>query len=322
MPTLALVLVSLGVVALAGRDVTQRWLLRRKVITIKGVLVVQHAVGVLAIFPFVFIWKDIEKVACLHVRYDPLIFWLGVGIAAVINVVIQYASAKARELGEISLVAPINALTPGLVAAAALLLGERLSLQAWIGIALISGGIYTHAREGAKTLKDWLQPLTLRFIWRERALRWAYLAAVCGTIGLIGQGLAVRSGNLALAMVVENAFLMSVFSVWSILRGERLIKNTNSPNHSRQRTRALSLLGLFWAAHAILIPTAFRLSPIAVIGTLKRITIVLQMPLAWYFLGEEKAMGRRLLVAIAVTTGAILLALDKSSQMVFRFLGR
>ena len=71
------------------------------------------------------------------------------------------------------------------------------------------------------------------------------------------------------------------------------------------------LAGIFMALNELFIGTAFRIAPIAYVGSLKRLSIVFTVLLSWWILGETRAK-RRLGPAIVVTLGAILLATDGS----------
>lgn len=318
MTLLGIVLMLFGTICIACHAVTQRWLLRKQVLSVRGVLITQHALSIPVLAAALVFWPDRSWIGF---DFSP-IFWQAVVGTSLIGIFIQYASARSRELGEASLVAPVQAMTPGMVTVAALFLGERASLQGWLGIILIALGNYIHAREGARTLQDYLQPFRLLFLppgfaalskrQQERALidrnalRWAYLSAVLGAFGLIFDGLVARNGNVALGYMAYSVMLSAAYLVWRRPQG-----TTAEFGQLRQYWLPICLVGLFFALHILFVATSFRLAPVAYIGSLKRFSIILAVLLSWLVLGERKAK-RRLFPAGMVALGSALLAFDPS----------
>lgn len=343
MQPLAIILMGCGVIIMALHSLNLRWLVHKRegkqIIAEIPLLAIEFAVSFLLLSPFIFFWDSIVGYFSVPIRPDQTWFWRGVTLTTFANLVIQYAGAKAKAEahGEVSLVAPIQALTPGLITVTALFLGERLSALGWIALLLISGGVYVHARweASAKTLYEWLLPLAF-WIWflphrgllseeeksKRRALRWSYLGAVFGAVGLLGDGLSARHGNLPLAFAIQALVMAVVYACAVPLTKSSWQVDRTCVSVKFDPRWMVALLGLLFAAHIFTVQTAFMLSPIAVIGTLKRVRILVEVPLARFVLGEKKALGRRLWVAILVAIGAIILALDDKSPAVFTYLER
>ena len=301
--------------------VWRRQLLNAKVLNVTSFVFASTATASAVAFLGVPLWNGLGGVPF---RWRPEIFWFSVIGTVVVNHVIQYANAKASSLAEASLTAPIQALTPGLVTIAAWLpwVGETPTLQGVAGIALISICNYIHSREDATTLGEYLRPFTFLLLpanfslvseERQRetrkqtsGLRWAYLSAACGTIGLIFDGLLTRNGNPILGIACKWALVSAPFAPGGSSELRALL-----PLKQRHAALLVVTAGAALGFGELLTAFAFRFAPIASVGSLKRLTIPLTVLLAWWILSERKAK-RRIWPALGVALGAALLALDGS----------
>lgn len=313
-PVIALALVY--AIAAALNSVIARFVLRTEKINEAQFLFVQQGINAVFLASAVF-WFDEFGTSS---RYNAAVFYSAVFVTTAANIVIHFAGARSLRLAEASLVAPIFAMTPALVTVAALYIGEFPSLQGIFGIAFISIGTYLHARENATTLKEYLQPFRLlarpanfallsgdeqaKIESNRKGLLWAYVRACFGTIGLIADGIAARNGNVALAFAIEAAVLACVFSAPAIKSGWR-----NSVKVPRVLWMFIAVTGVLYGLEVLSIMTAFRLAPVAYVGSLKRIEIPLTIIFSGYMLGEAAAR-RRIWPALVITAGAMLLAFD------------
>ena len=69
-------------------------------------------------------------------------------------------------------------------------------------------------------------------------------------------------------------------------------------------------VGILFGLPFVLLGVAFRLAPIAYVGSLKRLSIPLTLILAVWVLGEMKSSKRRFVTGGVITAGAVILALD------------
>jgi len=324
MHALAVILILLGVLAMAGHAVAQRFVLRESILTKSEMLVLQNLIAACFLFGTLPFWEEFGTTHTDNTR----LFWIAILGTTVANVAIQWANAHARELADASLTAPIQAMTPMLVTIAAVTIGEYPSALGITGILLISLGTYIHMREKATTLREYVRPfqafaLPANFIAlsdadRKQALRdrkalgFAYLSAVCGTVGLIFDGLVVRSGNVALGFGVQLVLLTTVFSLVHIITTKTGV-SPSTPFRVRIREHGMVVVGVgvLYGLHVIFIMTAFRLAPIAYVGSLKRLSIIATIFLSWIILKEAKAL-KRLWPAAIITAGAMFLVFDPS----------
>ena len=324
METLALILMVLGIFSIALHNTTQRWLLREKILSKTETLVAQHSISILFLLSAFWWWNSWGTAFHSHT----LLFWFSVMGTSIANIFIQNFNAKAKSLAEASLIAPIQAMTPGLVTVAALLIGEYPTKQGIAGIILIGLGVYIHSRENATTLREYLQPfqflmLPANFsklpaekqneaIKNRNALRWAYASAGMGTFGLLFDGLTARNGDIALGFGIQAIILTTTFLIlYSVVRKKETASLLPLGVRLKAHLLPILLIGIFYGFHVVFIMTSFRLAPIAYIGSLKRLSIPLIIFLSWIILKEKKAV-RRLWPASIVTFGALLLAFDGS----------
>jgi uncharacterized membrane protein len=220
-------------------------------------------------------------------------------------------------------------MTPLLIAGAAVLLGEFPSLLGIIGIALITLGTYVHAQEDAKSWQDYLRPFKLLRLpadfdllseeeqqlarFKRKALLLSYISAAFGTIGLIGDGLTARSGNISLGWAIQ-LLVLSFFFATVVPSASATAAGSFKERLRAHRVKFVGM-GVAFGLHYLFTSAAFRLAPVAYVGSLKRLTIVMTVLVAWVYLGEKKA-PRRLIPTIIVTVGAILLFFDPAAKKI------
>lgn len=306
----ALSLILLGTLAQAAHGLLQRSILARKVASKSLLLCVQNILAAV-LFLVVVLWVLFQKGPLFPMQ---TLFWVGVIGSTVTSAFIQWANARSRELAEYSLTAPLNGMTPGMVALAAIALGELPSVIGWVGISCIAFGAYWHGLEGAGGEK-WIRPFSLlrlptdfhKLSPQEQlqarnnclALRLAYGAALAGTLGLLSDALVVRNGPLEVGFLCYSITLAAIFSTG--LAQARPLPLSG--------VVLVGLLGLAWFLHIALGFAAFAYAPIASVGSMKRLAIVFGLVGAYFFLQEQKALTR-LGPASFIVGGAMLLALD------------
>ncbi len=310
----AIVLSVAGALALGGSNTLRRWILVKEMLTEGESRVVPFAIGG-AVCTLWLLAGGSSPTALMPSLADARIFFGAVTATILVNLFIQFASIRSYALGEASLIAPIQALTPGLVVFAAMLFGEVPSTLGYIGIALIVVGTYIHAREGAGW-RRYFEPL---FVWallrpyaelsnNERALRWAYLSALLGTIGLLCDSLMARHGDPVLGSMLWFWGLAILFS--PVGRGKTKKELPPLRQRLRQHTIPILVQGVLWGLHYPLFATAFQLAPVSYIGSMKRLAIMVTVLLAAMYLGERATARRRIITASIIVAGAVCLALD------------
>lgn len=341
MDSIALFCVAGYVISISGFFVAQKHVLNQKALTATECLMLYFGLGSLFLVVWFFLPFHDWWQAVTSLKPDAVLFWGSIGIAVAANVWGQYAGVRATQVGDLSLIAPIAAITPGLLVITAFLFGEYPSFIGYVGILLIVVGTYVHARE-QESIKEYLQPL---FIWRlflapsnvsnlpkdksvqilknRTALRWAYSGAIVSTIGLLMNGLTGRHGDVAIGGAAMLFGLTVSFMILHLFLREKE-KTTVVEGSFKERLMkykmSILIMGALYGIHEVFILTAFQYAPIASIGTLKRLQIPATVFLAMFILGESSKSGsskkvpwyceRRLILSLVITLGAVLLATD------------
>lgn len=189
-------------------------------------------------------------------------FWTAVVLGAAANFLIQFFNAKAASIdaGEVSLTAPLQAMTPGLITGLALLLGEWPGQAGVLGVSLIACGSYVLLwSRTPERWYDYFGPIQrLRYLFRlgrltpqERSktlvVSLALGSAAMGTVGLLFDGLYTRRGidlqGLILASMTLVGLLAASYVVWFLIR----------PDDAKRGRRGLAL-ALAWTHNASPVP--------------------------------------------------------------------
>jgi len=257
-------------------------------------------------------------------------FWVPVLATGFLNIFIQYANVRSFALEDASLVGPISSTTPAIVIVMGMMfLGEYPGVNGWIGIWLLAIGTYLlQIRDLFEAVKEhklsksrgtleqvvvhesgfreWLSlvlaPITA--LKASAGVRWAFLTVLLACITLNYDALVARNANVAFASACVFG-LAGVGNLAYALR-HRQFRGLD-PLYAFQ---AIVLLIVLFAMLHVVLNVAFRATLMSHIGALKRLSIPLTILGAYFFLGEKKSFGGRLVGGIIMTIGAILISLD------------
>ena len=221
--------------------------------------------------------------------------WPWLLASGLIHVVYFVLVARAYQGTDLGLAYPLMRGTAPVLTAlgAALLLSEAPTPGAWLGIALICGGVLTLAGRA----------------WRSGAGHPAAVLAALANAGVIalytlvdGQGVRLADNALSYTVwvFVLNALFMLLTAAW--LRGRSLLQ----PTPGAWRVALLGGAGTF-AAYSLVL-WAMTQAPIATVAALRETSIVFAMLISALFLHE--GMSRlRLASAALVCAGVVLIKL-------------
>ena len=220
--------------------------------------------------------------------------WPILAASGCLQALYMIALTRAYSLGDLSVVYPVaRGLAPLLVGLGApLVLGERLSPLATIGIGLMGGGI------------AWLGFSSRRSRGGLLALAWATVTASCIASYSIVDKIGVSKAH-PLAYIIALFWCMAAFMIPFVLwqRGFKRLGNL-----WRRRWPALVTAGLMSLGAYLLVLIAMRLTQVSYIAALREISVVLAALLGSRVLREPHG-GRRVLASAAVALGLILLVL-------------
>lgn len=237
-------------------------------------------------------------------------FWSAVFFGSAFNIIIQWCNVKAASLdkGEVSLTAPLQAMTPGLITVMAILLGEIPSFVGILGVILMAGGSYVLLFEKTPMgVYEFIGPLgRLRLLFsnasaveKSKALvvLIALLSAFMGTFGLLFDGLYVRRGlnlqGLTLGAMTFTLILTMCYFIWYKIGPD------STPEQARRGfgilfTRMkwdMLTMGTLWVIAIFLIYPPYNSAMVAHVGTLKRFQIGITFVLGLYVFQEAGFKG-------------------------------
>jgi drug/metabolite transporter (DMT)-like permease len=222
-------------------------------------------------------------------------------VTALLHGVYGLALSRGYELGDLSAVYPISrGMGPALVPiAAVLLLGERASVAAAFGIALVVAGIYVINIEG-RSLRDLTQPL--RALNRP-AIRVAFLTGAL----IASYSLWDKTALDHLSPVTLNQFGLLG---WLVVLAPLSVRNQAAPVRSEWRARGRSLVaaGILAPLGYILVLTALTTSRITYVAPAREMGIVLSTILGVVLLGEGYGAWR-ILGSLFILSGVLTLGL-------------
>jgi len=255
-------------------------------------------------------------------------FWTAVACGVGANTLIQFFNVKAASIdkGEVSLTAPLQAMTPGLITGLAIVLGEYPSRIGVAGIVLIALGSYVLLWEKTPTRwYEYLGPvrrlvLLLKLGHLSPAERnktivvsLALASAAMGTIGLLFDGLYTRRGINMQGLVFASwgfmLMLLLVYCAWYAILPDAKLDQRFSAVLSWKIALPILVIGCLWVVINLTIQPTFNRTYVAYTGTLKRLSILMSVVLGYYIFREED-FRKRLWAAILIVAGVLLIASD------------
>jgi len=323
----AIVLMVVCALCMAGHSTVQTHLLKKADgFGPKEAVFIGASGAALWVFPIIYIDRHL-----FQIEYIWNAFFGGLVGLIFVNCFIQYLNAKSRELGGAAMTAPIQGITPGLVTGAAIVLGEMPGVQGWAGVVLIGLGTWSISIKNATKWTDYFIPV--RGLWRPsnysslgiedrrkadadvRVYRLSYGSAVLGTFGIICDGVVSRTGPIGLGFAIFFVSLALVFGLTLLMTKPE--RTGAFMSRIKANLPAVVATGFFWGAATASFAVAFRLAPVAYVGSLKRLAVITTVLVAMWVLREKNA---KLFVipALLITAGAMLLALDPSSGIMVK----
>ena len=321
--------IALGAIASATNQIVRRYALKGKDVTASEYSSFTFGSACIAFgILYVLLWGVTFPNGLLHG------FFTAVVLGSFANVVIQGLNAKTStyKLGEASYVAPLQSMTPMLITLTALTLGEFPSWRGWLGVFVMSLGTYILAFDKKPTsILGYLTPLTrvvLVFFNKERSpaerekglvTLLALCSAAMGTIGLLFDGLMVRRSGGMQGIVFGSVILCAILSfayapaALHSMRKRGQVAGTVC-KYPALPVWVLIVFALLWISMVLCTQPQFSHSFVAYVGTLKRLNVLFTVILGWLVL-KERDFGRRMVAAVCIIMGAVLIATDAPQQL-------
>ncbi|MDO8492842.1 MAG: hypothetical protein Q7S34_04335 [bacterium] len=321
MTPIAFLLVIAGSLTIAFMNIAQRSALKEKSSPMKFLASGFTLFTGLLITTYVLMWGW---------NYPPRLlagFWNAVLVGALANYAIQYIHAKVATYkeGEVSLAAPISAMTPGLITIVAIALKEFPGPRGVAGIiCMMLGSWIISFPDKPAHWWGYLQPLyRLRLIMRYKELSHqdkertkvillALTSAALGTVGLLCDGLYTRRGSDLQGMWFGIIVLIAILAIGYIIQyfcQSPEIKNGSGSFYEKRFLFGIIIFAVMFVVTQWLIKPLYFEAYIAYVGTLYRLQILFTVILG-YWIFHERDIKKRLVAAIIIIIGAVLIASD------------
>lgn len=232
-------------------------------------------------------------------------YWTAVALVLLPEVLGTLFLTLALRSGELSLVQPILGLLPGLVmAGGVVLLGEVPSAQAGAGVGLVTLGVYCVGLQGGGSL---LEPL--RALGRSRASWFALGAAVAWSLSTLVHKRGIAAvGPFPWSVTLAFVSAAGLGAVLPFLP-RRADGARGGPEKRGPWMGAVCMAGLSFAVQQVGLHTALRMQQAGYVISISSTSVLFATALGILVLGERSAARTRVIGALLVTCGAVLIAL-------------
>jgi drug/metabolite transporter (DMT)-like permease len=173
-----------------------------------------------------------------------------------------------------------------------------------VGIILISLSLYLLSFKGRHSFKNLLSPF--KNLWNNLGVRYAFLSSLPPAISIVFDREAVKASDpLTFSLLVTMFVGGSALLIDFVGQGrKKFVAQLNFP-----RIKSFLIGGVFYliATSAASAALLFDISPN--VSALKRLAIVFEVILGYFFLQQKEDLRRRLLAGCGVVIGAILIGL-------------
>lgn len=244
--------------------------------------------------PFIFI-------ALLFTEFPKIdnTFWIALAIGVCFSVITTILYFKSIKVSPLSLTVPFLTFTPVfLLITSPIMLGEFPSLWGVVGILLIVFGAYVL---NIRTLhKGFLAPF--KAIFKEKGSVLMLIVALIFSIAANIDKIAILHSNPVFYIFLFHVFLMIIFSTIIQFKSKDKIKQI------KKNYLGLILIGFLFAVMIISQMIAIKLTLVAYVISIKRMTAIFSVIFGYFFF-KEKNFKQSLLGAIIMVIGVVLIAL-------------
>ena len=237
----------------------------------------------------IFIYFPLE----INFNFNFIVF---TSITAILGTIAMILYAHALKKADMSLVVPLLGMTPVILCIIAILfLGESVTLSNFLGIILVSIGIYFL---NLKNLKDVLNPL--KALVKNQGSKLALLVALIYAFSTSFDKLAIQSSNALFFVLVYN--WISSFTTYFYTS----IKRTNPLDFFKKKPIISLSLGVVSALILIFQMSAVSLGNVSFVIPVKRMSAVFSV-VAGYIYFKETKFKQRLFGSCLIVAGVSLL---------------
>lgn len=225
-------------------------------------------------------------------------FWRAVLISGAINVVTTFLTLRALKSGELSLVAPILALSPiFLLLTSPIINSQYPTFLGAIGMLMSVGGIYTMKVTEKKL--GWLEPI--KALWRSAGVKEALLVAFLYSVSANYDSIGTNNSSPFFFILVMNSFVFICFLLPALAK-KGFFRSI------WENKKGLSLMSIFMTSEVGCQFTAFEMAIVPYVISVKRASAIFSVLWGKQFFKEEEFKSR-LIGAIIVVAGLVIIKL-------------
>lgn len=225
-------------------------------------------------------------------------FWKAVLISSTINVFTTFLTLRALKSGELSLVAPILALSPiFLLLTSPIINGQWPTFLGATGMLMSVSGIYS-MKVSEKKL-GWFVPI--RALWRSKGVKEAMLVAFLYSISANYDSIGTKSSSPFFFILMMNLLIFLCFLVPTIFQ-KKFFRSV------WENKKGLSLMSVFMTSETGCQFTAFEMAIVPYVISVKRTSALFSVFWGKQFFKEED-FKNRLIGALVVVAGLVIIKL-------------
>lgn len=244
--------------------------------------------------PFLLSFLLIIGIPKIGDQFFPILF-----LGGSLNVLTTIFYMKALKSSDLSIVAPIVSFTPAFILITSpFIVNEFPNAGGFFGVLLIVFGSYVLNIK--KRSKGFFAPIKALFV--EKGARFMLVVAFIWSITSNLDKIGVRNSSPVFWAFSQAAFIAVVLLPLIIKRSQRVKEINNN-------LKALIPIGLFSALLLFFQMTAINLAPVSYVTSLKRTSVLISV-LMGYFIFKESNIKERLIGAIVMILGILLITLS------------
>lgn len=227
-------------------------------------------------------------------------FYLALVISGVINIIATLVKIKAYEISDVSLIAPITSISPGLTAIAAFfIVNESTTLLGSIGLILIMVGVYVMNLKKEMTL---LEPFIS--IFKHRGVQLIFLVLLLYSVSASYDKIGVLASSPILWVLAIHIFIsLALFPIMKKVE-------TNWRKKFLDNKKNLIIMGLLSGGSIIFQMMSLELILVSYTISIKRMSVLISVFLSWVILGEKNNIKKRALASFIILLGGAIITLS------------
>jgi uncharacterized membrane protein len=226
-------------------------------------------------------------------------FYFALAVSGFINIIATVLKIKAYKISDVSFVAPITAISPGLVVLTSfIVLGERVSIYGLTGISFIIIGVYfLNLRKNVSIIDPVIK------LFSNIGVQLMFLVVLMYSISSSYDKVGVLETS-AFIWVFSIHLLISPILFLLMIKLEDSWKSVISNNRNN-----LAIMGCLSGLFITFQMLSLKYILLSYTISIKRSSVLIAIILSWFMLGEKENIKMRFIGSILIVIGAIIITI-------------